>query len=178
MVEEELLESLHEPTMRRIAGVTPAVVTENIDLTGQGRVQVRFPWIPDVEPWARVCAPAAGDGTGLWAIPQTGDEVLVAFAGGDIAHPYVLGGLWSMDASPPADLPTESITKRVFKSPLGHTITVDDFEQSIVLESKIGHKIEIGAEKISISLAAGACHQAPTWGLYRAASASAQMPAS
>lgn len=149
-------DDIHEAAAPRLAGVTPAVVIGNIDLTGQGRVQVRFPWAPDVEPWARVCAPVAGDSAGVWAIPQEGDEVLVAFANGDIAHPYVLGGLWSMTSRPPADLPTDSITKMVIKSPLGHAITIDDFEQLITLESLIGHKVEIGPTSLTISMAAGA----------------------
>lgn len=152
----ELFDDIHGATAPQLTGVTPAVVVDNIDLTGQGRVQVKFPWIPDVEPWARVCAPVAGDSAGIWAIPQTDDEVLVAFAGGDIAHPYVLGGLWSMDSRPPADLPTDSITKQVIKTPKGHTITIDDFEQSITLESLVGHKIEIALDKVTISTAAGA----------------------
>jgi phage baseplate assembly protein gpV len=156
MLDDLLSENVHEASAPRIAGVSPAIVVSNLDLTGQGRVQVRFPWLADVEPWARVCAPVAGGGAGVWAIPQDGDEVLVAFANGDIAHPYVLGGVWSMTSRPPAILPTDAITKMVVKSPLGHTITIDDFEQSITLESLIGHKVEIGATSITISIAGGA----------------------
>jgi uncharacterized protein involved in type VI secretion and phage assembly len=156
MLDDLLSEDVHAPSAPRIAGVTPAVVVDNLDLTGQGRVQVRFPWLPDVEPWARVCAPVAGDGAGVWAIPQTGDEVLVAFANGDIAHPYVLGGLWSMTSRPPADLPTDAVTKTVVKTPLGHTVTLDDFAQSITLETLAGHKVEIGATTLTIAMAGGA----------------------
>jgi phage baseplate assembly protein gpV len=155
-VNDDLIDDIHADATPRLSGVSPGVVVGNIDLTGQGRVQVKLPWLPDVEPWARICAPVAGDSAGIWAIPQEGDEVLVAFANGDVAHAYVLGGLWSMTSRPPADLPTDAITKRVIKSPLGHKITIDDFEQTISLESLLGHKVEIGPTSIELSMAGGA----------------------
>jgi phage baseplate assembly protein V len=150
------LEDVHAPSSTRINGVTVAVVIDNLDAEGQGRVQVSFPWMPDVEPWARVCAPVAGSGAGIWALPQIGDEVLVAFANGDIMHPYVLGGLWSMTSRPPAPLPTDAQTKRVIKTPTGHAITLDDVPPAITIEHVAGHKIEMTATGIKISTTGGA----------------------
>ena len=160
MIEETYLpadpETAWQPSGPRINSVTVAIVTENIDAEGQGRVKLRFPWMLDVEPWARVCAPVAGDHAGIFAIPQVDDEVLVAFAHGDVMQPYVLGGLWSMSASPPAPLPTDSQTKRVIRSPSGHTITLDDLPPAITIEHAEGHKIELTAEGITLSTVGGA----------------------
>src|SRR5581483_2508002 len=36
-----------------IRGVALAVVLDNVDLEGEGRVQLRLPWLPGFEPWAR-----------------------------------------------------------------------------------------------------------------------------
>ena len=82
----------------RFYGVWPALVTDLADPDAQGRVRVRLPWSPDgggatFEAWARVATLFAGGGRGSWFIPDTGDEVLIAFAGGDPRHPFVLGGL-------------------------------------------------------------------------------------
>lgn len=149
-------QDLHAPSTPRITGVSPAVVVDILDAEAQGRIQVRFPWLPDVEPWARVCAPVAGDGAGFFAIPQIGDEVLVAFANGDVMHPYVLGGLWSLTSHPPAPLPTDALTKRVMKTTSGHVVTLDDVPPAITLEHAAGHRIEMTASGIRLSTAGGA----------------------
>jgi uncharacterized protein involved in type VI secretion and phage assembly len=153
----DLLEDgLHAVSSPRINGVTPAIVVDNFDAEGQGRVQVRFPWMPDIEPWARMCAPVAGSGAGIFALPQVGDEVLVAFANGDVTQPYLLGGLWSMTSRPPAPLPTDALNKRVIMTPTGHAITLDDVPPSITIEHLAGHKFEMTANAIRISTTGGA----------------------
>ncbi len=73
----------------------------NIDPLGEGRVQVKLPWLPGFEPWARVAAAAAGSRARLSVIPQIDDEVLVAFDHGDVSAPYVIGALWNGTDQPP-----------------------------------------------------------------------------
>ena len=51
----------------------------------EGRVQVRIPSIPAMEPWARVPSLGGGSGRGFVWIPQIDDEVLVAENGGPAA---------------------------------------------------------------------------------------------
>ena len=82
-------------------GVARAVVVDNTDAQGAGRVGVRFPWHsrPDAIHWAPIAAPMAGRDRGLWFRPEPGDEVLVAFERGDLRHPYVVGGVWSRSDS-------------------------------------------------------------------------------
>jgi hypothetical protein len=43
---------------------------------------------------------ARPDGATFW-LPEVGDEVLVAFVGGDLARPVLLGPLWNPDDTPP-----------------------------------------------------------------------------
>ncbi|WP_331771657.1 phage baseplate assembly protein V (plasmid) [Embleya sp. NBC_00888] len=152
----DALDDIHASDSPRVTGVAPATVVDNLDLTGAGRVLVRYAWLPGVEPWARVCAPVAGDGSGVWFMPQPGDEVLVAFRNGDVREPYVLGGLWTMTSRPPVDLPTDSVTKRVIRTPVGHEVAIDDLVQTVTLTHALGHSIEMSVDGITLAVAGGA----------------------
>jgi uncharacterized protein involved in type VI secretion and phage assembly len=143
------------PTDRRIYGVAVAQVTDNLDLTGLGRVRLRFPWLPGVEPWARVAVLSAGADRGTYFIPQVGDEVLVAFNHGDIREPYVVGSLWNGQDRPPATMPNDPVDKRIIRTPRGHEVVFDDLMQSIKVTSSSGHEITIEPEKITVETDGG-----------------------
>lgn len=138
-----------------LTGVAPAVVVENIDATGQGRVQLELPWLPDVRPWARVAAVGAGGGRGFYSLPQKGDEVLVAFAHGDVTEPYVLGCLWSAGGKPPTNEPQAPDTRRILRTPKGHEMDFDDAKQSITLKTITGHTAELKPDAIRLATAQG-----------------------
>jgi uncharacterized protein involved in type VI secretion and phage assembly len=155
-----LLDLLSDDTSRQLGdshrvGLVRGEVLDNLDLTGQGRVQVRIPSIPDIEPWAAVCAPFAGNGYGLWCIPQVGDIVVVGFENGDIAWPVVVGSVWDLRNRPPVDLPTDAVGKRVLKTPAGHQVVLDDTLQKIELIHLAGHTLTIDADGITLELAQG-----------------------
>ena len=78
-------------------GVAVAVVKDNKDNSGLGRVKVSYPWHsqPGQSYWARVATPMAGKERGIYFIPEVEDEVLVAFDRGDLRFPYILGSLWN-----------------------------------------------------------------------------------
>jgi uncharacterized protein involved in type VI secretion and phage assembly len=143
------------PDDRRIFGVAPAQVVNNIDETNLGRVQVRLPWMPGFEPWARVAVLMAGDNQGSFFIPQVGDEVLVAFNQGDIREPFVIGSLWNGQDQPPAQNPTDPVTTRMIRTPTGHEILFDDALGSISITSSDQQKITIDPEKVELSTAQG-----------------------
>ena len=74
----------------------------------------------------------AGPGRGFYCVPEINDEVLVAFEQGDINRPYVIGSLWNGRDTPPAPAsqvvgPSGRVDQRIFKSRLGHVITIDDW---------------------------------------------------
>lgn len=155
-----LLDSLFAPSNPaadgRVFGVAVAQVIDNIDALSLGRVQVSLPWLPDVDPWARVAVLSAGSERGTWFIPQVGDEVLVAFEQGDVRSPYVIGSLWNATDKPPADSPTDSIGRRIIKTPAGHDIELDDVKQSITITSSTDQKVTITPDKIELSAGDGA----------------------
>jgi hypothetical protein len=121
--------------------ITPGIVQNNCDLLPQGKVLVRLPSL-NQEVWARLTAPGAGRGTGLFHVPNPKDEVLVALVHADPVDAYILGGLWSTTSAPPiAPVPTNVPTKRVIKTGvapgIGHEVEFDDLLQTITITSSM-----------------------------------------
>jgi uncharacterized protein involved in type VI secretion and phage assembly len=134
-------------------------VTNNLDLLAEGRVQVRIPSLPALEPWARLSAVGGGSSRGFLWVPQINDEVLVAFNQNDQRDAYVLGGLWNALDRPPVTVPTDFLIKRVLKTGMvagvGHEIEFDDAQQSITITSSTQQKITIDPLKIELTNLAG-----------------------
>jgi phage protein D/phage baseplate assembly protein gpV len=151
------LESPDAERLARIPGLVPAIVTDNNDPDGQGRVLLRFPWLgpkadtPAVSPWAPVVQFGAGNGRGAMFIPEVDDEVLVGFDHGNVDHPYVLGGLYNGVDLPPLqddliDSSVGQVNQRGFVSRLGHQIVFLDSD------AKSGITLATAQGKISFEL--------------------------
>jgi uncharacterized protein involved in type VI secretion and phage assembly len=114
----------------RVFGVTIGIVTNNHDPEGLGRVKLKLPWLSeDIEThWARVATPMAGNGRGLYVLPEVHDEVLVAFEHGMVEFPYVLGSLWNGKDTPPETNEDGKNNRRLLRSRQGHVIVLDDTE--------------------------------------------------
>jgi phage protein D/phage baseplate assembly protein gpV len=113
--------------------VTVGVVTNNRDEDNLARVKVKLPTLFDDDEsfWARLAVPMAGKERGYLSLPEVNDEVLVAFEHGDPNRPFVLGGLWNGQDSPPkgtAELVDGSgvVNQRIWRSRSGHLILFDD----------------------------------------------------
>ena len=159
---EALIDNLTNPeTGQHTSGfaIAPGVVTNNIDLIGQGRVQVKIPTRPSFEPWARLPSVGGSGGRGFMWVPQIGDEVLVAFADNDTSSAYILGGLWSILNLPPLLLPTDTLSKRVIKTglteALGHKLEFDDALQSVTITTSTDQKISMDPLSIKLTNLAG-----------------------
>jgi len=142
----------------RTLGVSTAVVTDNDDKSGLGRVRVRFPWADNHSAWAPVMAPMAGDGRGLYGLPEVDDQVLVLFDGGRIDAPFVIGAIWNGKARPPVPGGKKKNDLRILKSRSGHTITLDDTsgkEQVTVVDKSGRNKIVIDSSTNKITIHAG-----------------------
>ena len=140
--------------------IAPGVVTNNINLLSEGKVQVKIAAMPEIQPWARVASVGAGSGRGFVWIPQIDDEVLVAFNHNDNGDAYIIGGLWSLMNLPPISDPLEFVSKRVIKtgvkdSPLAHTIEIDDLQQSIIITTSTQQTITMDSQQISIAATKG-----------------------
>jgi len=142
-------------------GVYPALVTDIKDPDRQGRVKVTLPWAPDsggsrYEAWARLATLMGGKNRGSWFVPDTDDEVLIGFEGGDPRRPYVLGGLWNgADSAPEAMDGAGKNNKKVLRSRNGVKVTLDDSDgqEKLVLETPGGQKVTLKDGPGAIELA-------------------------
>lgn len=145
----------------RFFGVMVGLVTDNQDPEKLGRVRVRFPWLSDDDAshWARVAAPMAGKGRGLFLLPEVDDEVLVAFEHGRPESAYVLGALWNGKDTPPTSNDDGKNNLRVLRSRAGHEVVLDDTDgeeqvivrdgsgkDSVVIDMKNG-RVTVTADK-------------------------------
>lgn len=132
-------------------GVYPALVADVVDPDGQGRVKIKLPWAPDAggggyEAWARLATLMGGNNRGSWFIPDAGDEVLVAFEGGNPRRPYVVGGLWNGSDKPPESMDGAGKNNgKVLRSRNGVKITLDDADgqEKLILETPGGQKVTL-----------------------------------
>lgn len=143
----------------RVHGVVVAIITNNRDPDGLGRVRLRFPWLSDSDEsdWARVASFMAGKERGALFLPEVDDEVLVAFEHGDPRFPFVLGALWNGKDKPPADNADGKNALRMIRSRSGHEIRLVDADggEKIEIVDKSGeNKIVIDAVNRSVTVSA------------------------
>lgn len=111
-----------------------AKVKDNEDPNGLGRVRVQFDWQKEQDddmmtPWLRMAQPYAGGGKGFSFIPETGEEVMVDFEGGNAERPYVKGTLYNgvedVDGAWVASNNSHNQVKAI-RTRNGHTIEIHD----------------------------------------------------
>ena len=139
-----------------------AIVIDNHDPDGLGRVKVRYDWkgkIGGLQPseWAPVLCNLQQKGAGDWHLPDFLDEVLVCFEQGDRTKPIIMGGLIPKDGQPPTiggkgDGNRNKDGKnslRFIKTNRGHLIALDDTkgERMIELKDSEGHEFLICTDK-------------------------------
>lgn len=139
--------------------VLPGIVTQNKHSGADGdhtkqhvpAVKVKFPMLADDKEsdWYRVVQPGAGDKRGMLFMPEVNDEVLVAFAGGDMRVGYVLGGLFNGKDLPGEELGDAAkvvpgnVELKGFVSRGGHQVILDDTggQERILIKNKKGAQL-------------------------------------
>jgi phage protein D/phage baseplate assembly protein gpV len=164
LLRKQMVEEPSPNQPERIYGVVVAEVQDNNELEDVppkvpiGRVKVSFPGLSDTftSGWAPCARPMAGKDMGFYALPEPGEQVLVAFEHGDLSKPYVLGSLWTAKQSPPASNTDGTNSKRVIKSRAGHAVTFDDTLDvgELVIQDKAGSSITLNARDGSITISA------------------------
>ncbi len=134
--------------------IQSAVVVDNNDPEGLGRVKVKFPWLDSDETvWIRVGTPHAGGGRGWISTPEIGDEVLVGFDQGDPEWPIVIDSLYNKDNAPHDDHKDDKNNKKLFVTKGGNAIIFSDADGSqtiTITQGKNSIVLTLDGPKISI----------------------------
>ena len=121
-----------------ISETQTALVTDNNDPEGLGRIKVKLPWQNGEEtPFIRIANQYAGMERGFYFLPEVDDEVLVGFEQGNINNPYVLGSLYNGKDKPDGwDNPDNTL--KVIKTRNGNQIHFidDDGKEEIRILNK------------------------------------------
>jgi type VI secretion system secreted protein VgrG len=129
-----------------------ALVTDNNDQKGLGRIRVKFHWMKDDEksPWLRITSAHGGDGKGMFFIPEVGEEVLVAFEGESPAKPYVIGMLWNSKAK--TTFSNSGNDVKALQTRSGNLLVMNDNEGSVHIADAKGNDIKIdGSGNINVT---------------------------
>jgi hypothetical protein len=130
--------------MSQFFGKYRGKVENNIDPLLLGRVQVSVPAVlgDGRLSWAMPCAPYAGAGVGLFAVPPVGANIWVEFEAGDPDYPIWSGCFWGVGEAPA----TPAIPQmKVFKTD-GITLTLSD------LPGAGGFTLEVGPPVVPLPL--------------------------
>jgi type VI secretion system secreted protein VgrG len=106
-----------------------AKVMDNYDPEGLGRIRVQFIWQADENtqsPWIRIVSPHTGKEKGFYFIPEIGEEVMVAFEGGNAEKPYVIGSMYHGKAKPDGKWVNDKDDIKAIRTRSGHTIEFID----------------------------------------------------
>lgn len=142
--------------MNKHIGVYPGIVVDNKDAQKMGRVHVIIPALSESESayCARVSVPVAGNGGGMFFLPDNDDEVLVYLGEGE-QDAYILGALWNGKDKAPGSNEDDKNSLKIIKTRSGHTIKLDDTEgkENIQITDKSEkNSIVIDTQKNSITI--------------------------
>lgn len=135
-----------------INGVVTGTVKENYNKDNPGKVKVEL-FLGEsglnVTGWIPVMTPYAGNKYGSFALPEVGDEVVVAFRMGDLNCPIVIGSIWSGKNPQPEKAVTEKNLTKKFITKGKNEITIDDTDdkQKIEIKTAKGKTIILDEEK-------------------------------
>ena len=158
-------------------GVYRTVVADALDPQQLGRVLVTLPPSiadPPQQRWARPATLMAGPNRGTWFVPDAGDEVLIAFEGGDLDEPYVVGSLWNASARPPETMDATNSRTTIasrdgvrfsisdapgadactIETPGGQRVVVRDGPGTVTIEDANGNEILLDPSGIRIRASA------------------------
>jgi len=141
-------------------GVTLAKVTNLNDPDKLGRVKCAF-LTANTEAkeldWAYVVTPFASADSGVFFMPNVGDVVLVAFDGGDVRRPFVIGSIWGKQATPPQKLTDGKNENFLIKTPNGSEILFADKkgEEIVTVSTAKGNKVTLDEKAKKIELTDG-----------------------
>jgi uncharacterized protein involved in type VI secretion and phage assembly len=135
----------------RPAAVTVGTVSRIDDPEELGRIQVELPTFGGVlTPWLGVVSTGAGAGKGLVALPDIGDQVVVAMPHEDPTHGIVIGSLYGSGGPPDAGVEGGRVRRFSWRSPGGQRIQLDDVSGTLRVENDAGSFVELAPDGVKL----------------------------
>jgi type VI secretion system secreted protein VgrG len=115
-----------------------AIVTDNHDPKGLGRVRVRFHWMKPSQksPWIRVTSPHGGGDKGMFFIPEIGEEAIICFEGNSAVKPFVNGTVYHGKAK--TSFANAGNDVKALQTRSGNKLVMNDKDGSVHLTDKGG----------------------------------------
>ena len=117
------------------------IVADNKDPECLGRLRVQLPLVGGgtVSPWYQPLNIWAGDGQGIWSLPDIGTQVLVCFPYGSRSQGIVLGCIYDMNHRPPESSPSDSAESYLWQTKAHRLELIDeDGNEGIRIETAEG----------------------------------------
>jgi len=138
-------------------GVELAAITNIQDPEKLGRVKCKL--LTDDKnvgetDWCFVMTPFGGKEYGLFLHPNVDDIVVIAYAGGDVHRPYVLGSLWNKETKSPYAVNEGKNELFALKTPAKTEISLSDVKekQKLTITMPSGTVLELDDENKRIEI--------------------------
>lgn len=155
---KNIVAGLVEQAERRFYGKYRAIVVDNEDPAGLGRLKLKVPSVlgPDaVTGWATPCLPYGGAADqGIVFVPEREAHVWAEFEEGDLEFPIWVGVYWNKGDIPEPATAGPRPTRKIISTVKGHTLEFEDADgkESVILrEGGKGHTITMDDDGIKIT---------------------------
>ncbi len=134
-----------------------AIVTDNNDPKGIGRIRVQFDWqkaTHQQSPWIRMVFPYAGPGKGFYFLPEVGEEIMVDFESDNMEKPFVMGTLYN--GKQKSGYYDSNNQLKAIHTNEGHLIEFDERKESmgITIKDKNGNSVHVSTKDNNLNLEA------------------------
>ncbi|MBR0748770.1 hypothetical protein JQ582_33050 [Bradyrhizobium japonicum] len=149
------------PALNRAPSISIGEVIDTNDPEGCGRSRVRLPAFANVESgWMAVLAVGAGEGKGIVALPEDGDEVLVVLPDGNPAKGIILGGLFGHQRLP-RGLARRSHRPFVARTSSGQSLELSSEGGRSRLANRVGSFVDLDQNLMRLAAATDLVIEAP-----------------
>ncbi len=137
------MEGLHIAVVKKLDG----------DTSKECRIQVELPWLDGDKKllWARIASVYADNQSGIFFLPEPGDEVILGFVNNDPNYPVVLGSMYGSKHKPPFEYEAKN-NKKAIVTRTKLTIEFDEEKKIISIHTPGKNKIVISDDGKSITL--------------------------
>ena len=132
--------AMNRHTLGNLQSLHLGQVVDNADPDSRGQIKVKL-LATEMEIWANVVVPSAGEGYGFSCLPKVDEIVVIAFVSPEQA--CVLGSMWAGSSSAPADADPQE-DHYLIQTPAGTIMEFDDNDgPKLEIRTSAGYSIKV-----------------------------------